>query len=1031
MRCTPERARSLSPTKDNPSMVETPGSLRSKNELPMQDESCQMPSLQPIPSRDLGFNDSPKKTNGDPTMRTSVRETTNPRETPQPLLEPQTLTHASSDTAAPLPRSGALSWQQRPSSRGTEASRVRPMSMLAPDKMTTLPLRQTAQPATSKDQGVSMDHIKQSLGSRDPSWFKQTQERGVGSAAFRRNQVEDTPEVAFASNSMLLPGMPRGNTMESKSRTSPAPDSVRSISPSMESSIKSTLGSSQGVTNSGSLSFRSEMRSPLPILASQRFEPPSSETISTSGDDAPSNGGSLAMSPSQGRISPERGDRPISPTKGLGGFVQSAMLKRSDSVNKRWNTQAGLGLSRGNSIASNTSGYGASKYPLTHVTPLTESGTNGSREGSPKTHSRLTSSHTNASALQRLTENDKPGTAPRLPNVMPQPQSEGKDPAPKPKEVESSLQQESIASPPSSPSRRWSPTKSTWLENAINKPESPRMKLPPPQQPSWMADLNRAKRARGSVDEGTESTFKGVTNGGLARPPPPGSNLNTPSGDRASPDRIGSVVQEPQRKSTKNNDSTSAIGDIQPVPNIVSQETRTASNLTDRPSGTPKVQTNPTPAPKSISSSPKTSASPKASRRVSSSNTKPKPETPPKKDFKPPLRVRQTSGAKKTQEELEFKNVFGNLKRTQTKNYVAPDKFKDNITRGKAALAQTGGPKKTELKDEFKESILQKKQRMVAPSASTTITSVSSKTQEQASPEGIARQKSLARSESEQSNRSTADDAKRSTPEALAKLQYLRDKSKIMPVEDQLNTPANRSKVSDSSSRQQGDFPTSLAGVLQRGPLPMAVKPTKPHSPNRIRHGDSTGANESQKSSGGPQLTHATKARARGPKRRLPTASAQQASKPISPHDEAKDKPVIPTPTSKSTRIHASPNQPKPSELNTMNRTNNNTRKPSQPPIPRKSSTTIALSPDPHKAAAYDVGPPNSEKSKLQSPPSIKQKPLLSPKGVGTREQLKSTAISPVDTQTDYISTQSVERISSYPANEAQKTVPKDEDPDA
>src|SRR5690606_29745728 len=43
-----------------------------------------------------------------------------------------------------------------------------------------------------------------------------------------------------------------------------------------------------------------------------------------------------AMSPSQARLSPERKDRTPSPTKGVGGFVQSAMLKRDGSINKRW-----------------------------------------------------------------------------------------------------------------------------------------------------------------------------------------------------------------------------------------------------------------------------------------------------------------------------------------------------------------------------------------------------------------------------------------------------------------------------------------------------------------------------------------------------------------------------------------------------------------------------------------------------------------------------------------------------------------------
>ncbi|CRK38302.1 hypothetical protein BN1708_020497, partial [Verticillium longisporum] len=58
----------------------------------------------------------------------------------------------------------------------------------------------------------------------------------------------------------------------------------------------------------------------------------------------------------------------------------------------------------------------------------------------------------------------------------------------------------------------------------------------------------------------------------------------------------------------------------------------------------------------------------------------------------------------------ELKNVFGNLRRTKTQNYVAPDELKGNILRGKAALNATGGPKPSERKDEFKDAILKKKE---------------------------------------------------------------------------------------------------------------------------------------------------------------------------------------------------------------------------------------------------------------------------------------------------------------------------------
>ena len=91
---------------------------------------------------------------------------------------------------------------------------------------------------------------------------------------------------------------------------------------------------------------------------------------------------------------------------------------------------------------------------------------------------------------------------------------------------------------------------------------------------------------------------------------------------------------------------------------------------------------------------------------------KPKPQTPPKTDFRSSLKSRQPVSGGDNEAEPEFKSVFGKLKRTQTQNYVAPDVLKGNISAGKAALNATGGPQKTKRVDEFKDSILQKKEAM-------------------------------------------------------------------------------------------------------------------------------------------------------------------------------------------------------------------------------------------------------------------------------------------------------------------------------
>jgi len=101
-----------------------------------------------------------------------------------------------------------------------------------------------------------------------------------------------------------------------------------------------------------------------------------------------------------------------------------------------------------------------------------------------------------------------------------------------------------------------------------------------------------------------------------------------------------------------------------------------------------------------------------------------------------------------TSNEPEFKIVFGQLKRTKTQNYVAPDELKNNITRGKAALNVTGGPKKNERKDEFKEAILKKKEdfKKAQLEGKGVTRSGSSAGQEVDIPEALAKRKALGRS---------------------------------------------------------------------------------------------------------------------------------------------------------------------------------------------------------------------------------------------------------------------------------------------
>lgn len=991
-----ERARSLSPTKDSPSRADTLGSTRSGKKMSAPEElpPSENPTLEPPSSGTPILDDTPRRANGVLPNNNTQEIETGLRGLPQPPSKYQTASDRSVGIAMPLSRAGTLSWQQRPSSRGSTGQRSRPVSMFAsgsdpPES------RQESTDGAGVGDSISRGQIAQSLGAKDPTWFMQTQDRGLGSAAYRKNQ-EDNSDTASVSGSMRLPGMSRESTIEPENRMSPPMTSVRSNSP-YEYPIPGISRQSLGHSTTASISSAGGVRSPLPTLESQVLEPPSSDTASSFGGDS-SIGRPLAMSPSQGRISPERIDRPISPTKGLGGFVQSAMMKRSDSVNKRWSAQAGPGLSRGNSVVSDASSYGATRYSRGGITPLVESMPNSiSRENTPVINSRPESSQSNATLTRSPDEKEKLGSLPFLPDNKAESVlndnhgslERGTKPSPPENEM----------NPPASPSKKWSPSKASWLENAIKKPDSPRARLPAPQQPAWMADIARAKQQRGSVDLSKGSSFKEVATGGLVRSPPPGAGFKPPSMTGLSSSISAGLASKPQA-GTSDDISRERLP---PEP-----ENQNAGPPASPPAQVPSAaqsenETRPIESRTSPKSKKGLTDSPPVEKIVSSANAhmtsptvpKTKPETPPRRDFKSTLKPRSIGAEIKDKDEPEFKNVFGKLKRTQTQNYVAPDEFKDNIMRGKAGLAQTGGPKKTERKDEFKESILQKKQKMVAPSASTRITSASSKIPDQTTPEAIAKRNALTKPESITSN-GNADNIDQTTdPETLPKLQHLRDKPE--PPTNKVGASAFSSKDVGPKGVLGGNFASSLTGILQRGPTSIKSKPTAIASPGGIAEKTSLPAANTEPSSPGPQLTHATKARAKGPKRRLPTASKQSLSlgnelsagtsdsNQILSENQSVGASIATKPRSSISKPSTSESRP----LSNITNSSNSNRKISQPNSPRKPSTSISTTED--FKPVSPVSQKHNREIQINSPPVVKQKPFADSKANKTPDVLSSS----------------------------------------
>jgi Domain of unknown function (DUF4045) len=846
-----ERARSISPTKSSPANTPTTSRISGAQGGALSQSLSSNFDPEFVPRRDTGLDDAMERSVG--TSSSPTKENTAPFDGGRVISESDLVRNislkASSSNALPS-RNSPLSWQRRPNSQSPERPRSRPLSMVAVENAARSP-RATPEPSSTAEPQLSREEIAQSLASKDPAWFRQTADRGLSSKAYRRNQVEDEDRSDHGSNSsrVQMPGMSRESSEPGRAMEEQLD---RSSSPPRSST---TYGSGSRASSQATPRISGGIGTPLNLTPAQKLDPPG---------DASSESRGLAMSPSQGRISPERLERPASPTKGMGGFVQSAIMKRSDSV-KRWSVQSPTGLTRGDSIASNRSSQDQSS-----ILAMSGSGAAGSsrpsslsRDNSPHPTSRPASSHSNTTVTQERPSasssmnSNAPASAASDEFVKPSlPASRTQIPLGKQTDQDDASAETPTRgerTPPTSPSktmdpRRWSPTKSSWLESALNKPESPKPKpksAPPPQQPAWMSEINKAKQ-KSSADLGRSPTSgpkHEVSIGGLMRSPPPGglakplSIGGLPTGfssGAVTRNRLDSTASQESKESSKPNDG-------------------------DRPS----------------------SSTPPPASKPSLTSSKVKPDTPPKKDFRANLKPRQ-GPADNSSSEPEFKNVFGQLKRTKTQNYVAPDELKNNITRGKAALNITGGPKKTERKDEFKEAILKKKEdfKKAQLEGKGVTRSGSSASQDADIPEALAKRRALGRSGSI---------AAGSDPAALdlaIKQNKVEESPKPALAVSDTSVPSRFQAKDPAGGKLAGRLNPGLAGLLARGPPSIASGTSRTSSPvsqRTVSMGTSTSNIEAADS--GPQLTHMTKGRARGPRRKAPSSvpTAATASDEINP----------------------------------------------------------------------------------------------------------------------------------------------------
>ncbi|KAL5624118.1 hypothetical protein BROUX41_004178 [Berkeleyomyces rouxiae] len=723
------------------------------------------------------------------------------------------------------------SWQRRPSQSPDKSDRrARALSVLGTEN--TLSRGNTpSEPSVSpsREQTLTKDQIAHALSSKESAWFRQTADRGANSAAYRRTQVEDDDRSDLGSSKQGLAGM-----------------------------VPEQLTASGGARNGS-----------LDLGAFTKLDPPSVNPESYDNSRA-------ERSPSS-RMS----NRPISPTKGLGGFVQSAMMKRSDSV-KRWSVTSPAGLARAESIAANRTGNRPSSH--VHATPAQKS---------------RPSSRQDFDEVEKGVGSPSPAIQPADPIFDPSYVS--KNPASNmDKEVGGLTRNADKITPPSSPSksmdtRRWSPTKASWLETALNKPESPKKSHAPSlSQPAWMIELNKAKahKTGGGTKPEPESTKSPsikheVKIGGLMR--------NIPMGSTSSPTPASGAFPPPT--------TTSTVG----------------TEITHEKS------TSPTMAPEEIKpvvkrpSAPAISSKPKPEIPISSSN---------KVDFRSTLKTRKTapSVSEAGGDPNELKTVFGSLRKTTTQNYVAPDALKNTILKGKSALAVTGGPKKSDIKDEFKQDILQKRESFKqAQLDGRGVRTNSGSVSRSEMPEGLERFKQIGRGSVSGLSFSPASKSIMSPP-TPAKPSSISMRQNMQSVENA--TQKLTQKVHEGASKPKteptvkafgrplgsgidGAFNNSLAGLLARGPPPM---PSESSSKNTATGSISSpaavlsGTTETP-TAPGPTLTHLTKGRARGPRRKAPSSKPATSLNPapvkglVSPLVEKKPEPVLVSPRTEDVKI--------------------------------------------------------------------------------------------------------------------------------
>jgi hypothetical protein len=704
----------------------------------------------------------------------------------------------------------------------------RPMSMAAP--------KHTRDASVDEPQ-PSREQIAASLGARDPAYFRQTADRGLGNAAFRKSKDETSSGDDVFAARRGLPGMSKESPRNDERTTSPAPESVTSDTPSRFGSVREDRAWSARSSGTPSVSD-GKTSSDLPFRTQSNRS-----SVTTDIHEPPTLGRTPTMSASQARLT-NASERPPSPTKGMGGFVQSALMKRSDSQTKRWSAQPLGGLQRQDSSASARSGLSGLQglYSMPKLDPIDASG----RESSQEPNSRPSSSSSNLTTLVTRTHDDG-----SFRQTLPSRNHS------RSKSVHSTYSTSAdhdggLKSPLGSPSKRFSPNKSSWIESALARPDSPKASPSRPAQPSWMENIARAKANRTSVHVDIAPTIGSPNPNDKSRPGSP--TKETPFGPamlkrsdsrdmrtdlkrasarsitpptKAKPMslssrptslltqeslRISEQMAAPTTKDETDNyklettalkpseipevgEESVPLGD-KSSPIVTPEEENSESLLEKREEvsiasskNEPVKSTPPTkPEPEIIEDTPELSTMvPEIEKAMplplstSKPSITPKPEPSPKPttDFRSTLRSRPVSRPD-SKEQPEFLSKFGTLRKAQQDRYVAPDVLKENITRGKRSLTITDGPQKTERKDELRDSLLAKKEQWKQEKDAGIVheRKTSDPPASPEKPEALATRELLGRNKSVKGPPRSPEKTRNITPEAIRFRKSIREKPK-------------------------------------------------------------------------------------------------------------------------------------------------------------------------------------------------------------------------------------------------------------